>query len=70
MHAHLPLLLLLQDPLVKAGFLAQPEAIEERTTHQGEGVLPLGDQGGALLLGRDRREPLGLFPGKLHHVEV
>jgi hypothetical protein len=70
MHAHLPLLLLLLMPLVKAGFLAQPEALEEGATHQREGVLNHGDQGGALLLRGGRSEPLGRFPGALHHVEV
>ncbi len=70
MQAHLPLLLLLLVPRIKAGVLAQPEAIEEGTTHQREGVLELHDQGGALLLRRDRREPQGLLPGLLHHVEV
>ena len=70
LHAHLPLLLLLLMPLVKGCFLAQPEAVEEGTTHQGEGVLHRGDQGGALLLRGDRSEPLGRFPGALHHVEV
>src|SRR5207244_9256112 len=53
MQAHLPLLLLLLDPLVKAGFLAQPEAVKEGTAHQREGLLHLGDQGGPLLLRGD-----------------
>ncbi len=70
MQAHLPLLLLLQDPLVKGGVLPQPEAFEEGPAHQREGVLELGDQGSALLLKWDRGEPLGLLPGLLHHVEV
>ena len=39
LQAHLPLLLLLLDPLVKGSVLAQPEAVQERPAHQGEGVL-------------------------------
>jgi hypothetical protein len=68
--AHLPLLLLLLDPLVKRSVLAQPEAVQERPTHQGERVLHLGDQGGALILSGWCGEPLGLVPGALHHVQV
>src|SRR5260370_161174 len=63
----LPLALLQLHPLVKGGFLAQPEAVEERTAHQGEGMLDLG---GALLLSGGRGECLGFFPGLLHHVQV
>ena len=70
MQAHLPLLLLLLDPLVKRGFLAQPEALEEGTAHQGESVLDLGDQGGALWLRRGRGEALGRGVSLLHHVQV
>jgi len=64
------LLLLLLMPLVKAGCLAQPEAVEEGTAPQGQGLLHLGDQGGALGLMRGRGEPLGLHVGLLHHVQV
>ncbi len=70
LHAHLPLLLLLLDPLVKGGFLAQPEAVEEGTAHQGEGLLHLGDQGGTLGLRRGRGEALGRGVGLLHHHQV
>src|SRR5260370_40370701 len=63
-------MLLLLVPRVKGGFLAQPEAVEERTAHQGEGVLDLGDQGGALRLSGDRGERLGFFPGLLYHIEI
>ena len=70
LQAHLPLPLLLLDPLVKGDFLAQPEAIEEGTAHQGEGVLDVRDQRGALLKRGERGEPLGLLPGVLHHVQV
>ena len=68
--AHLPLLPLLRDPLVERSALAQPEAIQERPAHQGEGVLDLCDQGGALLLGEWRGEPLDLVLGALPHVQV
>ncbi len=57
-------------PRVKGGFLAQPEAVQERTAHQGEGVLDLGDQGRALRLSGDRGECLGCFPRLLHHIEI
>src|SRR5947199_68088 len=70
LQAHLPLLLLLLDPLVKRSFLAQPEALEEGAARQGEGLLDLGDQGGALLLRRERGEPPGLLVGLLHHIQV
>jgi hypothetical protein len=70
LQAQLPLLLLLQNPLVKRGILAQPEAVEEGTTHQGEGVVPLGEQGRALRLSGKRGEQSGLFVGLLHHVQV
>jgi hypothetical protein len=46
--AHLPLLLRLEHPLVKGGLLPQPEPVQERAAHQGERLLALGDQGGAL----------------------
>ena len=59
----LPLLLLLLMPLVKGGFFGQPEAVEEGTAHQGQGVLNPGDQGGPLLLGGGRSGPPGRFPG-------
>ena len=59
LQAHLPVLLLLLVPHIKASFLAQPEAVEEGTTHQGEGLLELGDQGDALLLRRGHGEALG-----------
>ena len=58
------------DPFVKRGVLAQPEAIEEGTAHQGEGVLHLGDQGTALRLRGERGDPPGLLVGLLHHVQV
>ena len=61
---------MLLDPLVKRSFLAQPEALEEGAARQGEGVLHLGDQGGALLLRRERGEPPGLLVGLLHHIQV
>jgi hypothetical protein len=70
LQAHLPLLLLLPDPLVKGGVLAQPEAVQKRPAHQGEGVLDACNQGGALLLSGWRGESLGLVPGALHHVQV
>jgi hypothetical protein len=70
LQAHLPLLLLLLVPLVKRGFLAQPEALEEGAAHQGQGVLELGDQAGALWLRRGRGEPLGRCVSLLHHVQV
>jgi len=70
LQAHLPLALLQLYPLVKGGVLTQPEAIEEGTTHQGESVLEVGDQRGALRLRRERGELLGLLPGPLHHVQV
>src|SRR5260370_11831269 len=59
LQAHLPLLLLLLVPRVKGGLLAQPEAVEERTTHQGDGLLELSDQGGALRLPPGRAQALG-----------
>jgi hypothetical protein len=57
-------------PLVKGRFLAQPETVKEGTTHQGEGVLTRGDQGGLLLKREGLSTPLGGFPGPLHHVKV
>ncbi len=66
--AHLPLVLLLLDPYVKAGLLAQPEAVEEGAAHQGESVLEQSNQSG-LLLSLDRGESHGLV-GLLHHVQV
>ena len=42
--AHLPPLLLLLVPFIKAGFPTQPKAIKERATHEGNGVLKLCDQ--------------------------
>ena len=68
--AHLPLLLRLKHPLVKGGLLPQPEAVEERAAHQGERLLKLRGQGGALRLGGERGVPLGLGVGLLHHAEV
>ncbi len=70
LQAHLPLVLLLLEPLVKGRVLAQPEAIEERAAHQGEGLLEICNQGGALRLRGERREPLGLLVGLLYHVQV
>ncbi len=70
LHAHLPLLPLLLDPLIKRSVLAQPEAVEERSAHQGQGLLHLGDQGGALLLRRGRGEALGCCGGLVHHRQV
>ena len=70
LQAHLPVVVVLLDPLVKAGFLAQPEAVKEGTAHQGEGVLHLSDQRGALLLRGNRGVPLGLLVGLLHHLQV
>jgi hypothetical protein len=61
---------LLLPPLIKTAVLPQPEAIEEGTTNQGEGLLDVSDQGGALFLRGGHRELLGLFEGQLHHVEV
>gem|GEM_PF-3859413 len=70
LQAHLPLALLQPHPLVKGSFLAQPEAVEERTARQGKRVLDLGDQGGALWLSGDCGEPLDLCVGLLHHPHV
>jgi len=70
LQAHLPLLPLLLDPLVKASFLAQPEAVKEGAAHQVEGLLDLGNQGGALRLRRGRGEPLGRCISLLHHLQV
>ncbi|OLE34658.1 MAG: hypothetical protein AUG45_03920 [Ktedonobacter sp. 13_1_20CM_3_54_15] len=70
MQAHLPLLLLLLDPLVKGSLLPQPEAVEEGPAHQGEGLLHLGGQGAALRLSGEHGQRLGLFPGLLHQVQV
>ncbi len=69
-HAHLPLLLLLEHPLVEGELLSQPEAVQEGAAQQGERLLALGGQSGALRLGRERGEPLGLVVGLLHHVEI
>ncbi|HEX6551157.1 MAG TPA: hypothetical protein VF026_00220, partial [Ktedonobacteraceae bacterium] len=68
--AHLPLLLLQLHPLVKRSFLTQPEAVEEGAANEREGVLGLGDQRGAQLLGGQRGQPLDLAVGVLHHGEV
>ncbi len=70
LQAHLALLLLLEHPLVKGGLLPQPEAVQKRAAHQGERLLALGGQGGALRLGGQRGVPLGRSVGLLHHVEV
>ena len=70
LQAHLPLALLQPHPLVKGSFLAQPEAVEERTARQGKRVLDLGDQGGALWLSGDCGEPLDLCVGLLRHPHV
>ncbi|HEX6553594.1 MAG TPA: hypothetical protein VF026_12585 [Ktedonobacteraceae bacterium] len=68
--AHLPLLLLQLHPLVKRSFLTQPEAVEEGAANEREGVLDVGDQRGAQLLGGQRGQPLDLAVGVLHHGEV
>ncbi len=44
--------------------------VRERAAHQGESLLALGDQGGALRLGGERGVPLGLVIGLLHHLQV
>ena len=53
LQAYLPVVLLLLVPRVKRRFLTQPEAVEKGAAHQIEGLLHLGDQGGALLLRGD-----------------
>jgi hypothetical protein len=70
LHAHLPLLLLLLMPRVKGGVLAQPEAVEEGTAYPGQGLLHLGDQGGALRFRGERGEALGRAVGLLHQRQV
>ena len=70
LHAYLPLLLRGLHPLVKGGLLPQPEPVQERAAHQGESLLKLRNQGGALRLGGKRGEPLGRGVGLLHHRQV
>src|SRR5260370_27151166 len=66
----MPLLLLPVVPRIKGGLLAQAEAVQERAADQGEGVVEVGDLGGALWLSGDRGERLDCFPGLLHYLQV
>ena len=62
--------MLLQDPFVKRRLLSKPEAVEERATHQLEGVLQVLYRDRPLRLWGSRGESQGLLIGLLHYLEV